>query len=86
MTPSRNPRYSGAEPNSKPASSYSEARSNARWWLILHPRRLALNSSFVIRSKPFQVRFADEVLRLDSDVEEAVWFSGRDRSDLTWQD
>jgi uncharacterized protein DUF6714 len=41
---------------------------------------------FSSRSKPAQVRLADEIFQLDSDVEEALWFSGRDWHELTWQD
>src|SRR5258707_3372556 len=40
---------------------------------------------FSSRPKPAQVRLADEVFQLDSDVEEALWFSGRDWHELTWQ-
>jgi hypothetical protein len=38
---------------------------------------------FSSRPKP-QVR--DEILQLDFEVEEALWFSGRDWHELTWQD
>jgi hypothetical protein len=31
------------------------------------------------------VRLADEVIQLDDDVEDALWFSGRDWHELTWQ-
>jgi hypothetical protein len=41
---------------------------------------------FSSRPMPAQVRLADGVLQLDSDVEEALWFSGRDWHELTWQD
>ena len=41
---------------------------------------------FSSRPKPDQVRLADGVLQLDFEVEEALWFSGRDRHELTWQD
>jgi hypothetical protein len=41
---------------------------------------------FSSRPMPAQVRLADEVIQLDSDVEEALWFSGRDWHELTWQD
>jgi hypothetical protein len=41
---------------------------------------------FASRPKPSQVRLGDGVLQLDSDVEEALWFSGRDWHELTWQD
>jgi len=40
---------------------------------------------FSHRPKPTQVRLADEVLQLDFEVEEALWFSGRDWRQLTWQ-
>jgi len=41
---------------------------------------------FSSRTKPVQVRLADEVIQLDDDVEDALWFSGRDWHELTWQD
>lgn len=41
---------------------------------------------FSSRQKPAQVRLADEVIQLDSDVEEALWFSGRDWHEITWHD
>ena len=41
---------------------------------------------FSSRLKPDLVRLGDGVFQLDSDVEEALWFSGRDRHELTWQD
>ncbi|HET8823509.1 MAG TPA: hypothetical protein VFM77_00145, partial [Terriglobales bacterium] len=40
---------------------------------------------FSSRTRPAQV-VPDQVLQFDSDVEEALWFSGRDWRDLTWQD
>ena len=40
---------------------------------------------FSSRVKPAQV-IADDVTQLDSDVDEALWFSGRDWHELTWQD
>jgi hypothetical protein len=40
---------------------------------------------FAARSKPAHVRVADGVLQLDSDVEDALWFSGRDWHEITWQ-
>jgi|SRR5215470_5922983 len=40
---------------------------------------------FSSRPKPTQV-IDDGVLKLDSDVEEALWFFGRDWRELTWQD
>lgn len=49
---------------------------------------------FSSRPKPAQVRLADDVLkhdpdmkflRDDPDVKDAIWFSGRDRHELTWQ-
>jgi hypothetical protein len=45
-----------------------------------------IERAFSSRSKPAQVRLADEIFQLDSDVEEALWFSGRDWHELTWQD
>src|ERR1700691_1257489 len=44
-----------------------------------------IERAFAARPKPAQVRLGDEVLQLDSDVEEALWFSGRDWHELTWQ-
>jgi hypothetical protein len=41
---------------------------------------------FSFRPKPAQVRLADEVIQLDDDVEDALWFSGRDWHEITWQD
>jgi hypothetical protein len=44
---------------------------------------------FSHRPKPAQVRLADEVIQLDDDVEDALWFSGRDWHELTsqnWQE
>ena len=41
---------------------------------------------FSSRPKPAQVRLADEVFQLDFEVEEALWFSGRDWPEITWQD
>src|SRR5260370_41762534 len=41
---------------------------------------------FSSRPKPAQVRLADEVFQLDFEVEEALWFSGRDWHEITWQD
>ena len=45
-----------------------------------------IEQAFAARLKPAQVRLGDEVLQLDSDVEEALWFSGRDWHELRWQD
>ena len=45
-----------------------------------------IERAFSSRHKPAQVRLADEVIQLDDDVEEALWFSGRDWHELTWQD
>src|SRR5437868_13577066 len=41
---------------------------------------------FSSRPKPAQVRLADEVFQLDFEVEEALWFSGCDWHEITWQD
>lgn len=41
---------------------------------------------FSSRPKPAQVRLADGVVQLDFEVEEALWFSGRDWHEITWQD
>ena len=40
---------------------------------------------FSTRPKPPQVRLDDEVIQLDDDVEDALWFSGHDWHELTWQ-
>lgn len=45
-----------------------------------------IERAFAARPKPAQVRLADDVLQLDSDVEESLWFSGRDWHGLTWKD
>jgi hypothetical protein len=45
-----------------------------------------IESAFSSRAKPAQVRLADGVFQLDFEVEEALWFSGRDWHELTWQD
>jgi hypothetical protein len=44
-----------------------------------------IERAFASRAKPAQVRLGDEVVQLDSDLDEALWFSGRDRHRLTWQ-
>lgn len=43
-----------------------------------------IERAFASRPKPTQV-IGDNVLQLDSDVEEALWFSSRDWHELTWQ-
>jgi len=45
-----------------------------------------IEEAFDARPKPAQVRLADELLQLDSDVEEALWFNGRDWHEITWKD
>ena len=45
-----------------------------------------IERTFAARQKPPQVRLGDGILQLDSDVEQALWFSGRDWHELTWQD
>ena len=45
-----------------------------------------IERAFSSRSKPAVVRIADGVFQLDSDVEDALWFSGRDWHELTWED
>jgi hypothetical protein len=40
---------------------------------------------FSTRLKLAQVRLADEVIQLDDDEEDALWFSGRDWHEITWQ-
>lgn len=45
-----------------------------------------IEQAFAARQKPAQVRLGDGVVQLDSDVEEALWFCGRDWHELTWQD
>ena len=44
-----------------------------------------IEHAFSSRPKPAQT-IDDGILQLDSDVEEALWFSGRDWHQLTWQD
>ena len=44
-----------------------------------------IERAFAARTKPPQVRLGEEVVQLDSDLEEALWFSGRDWHELTWQ-
>jgi len=44
-----------------------------------------IERAFASRQKPAQVRLGDEVIQLDSDVEDALWFSGYDWDKLTWQ-
>jgi hypothetical protein len=41
-----------------------------------------IEEAFAARPKPAQVILADEVLQLDSDVEETLWFGGRDWHEL----
>jgi len=45
-----------------------------------------IEEAFAARPKPAHVRLGVEVLQLDSDAEEALWFSSRDWHELTWQD
>jgi hypothetical protein len=46
-----------------------------------------IESVFSSRLKPAQVSLPDELLKhVDSDVEDALWFSGRDWHELTWLD
>lgn len=45
-----------------------------------------IERAFYSRPRPAQVRLADEVVQLDSDVEDALWFSGRDWHELTLRD
>jgi hypothetical protein len=45
-----------------------------------------IERAFAGRPKPANVALADDVLQLDSDVEESLWFSGRDWHALTWKD
>jgi hypothetical protein len=45
-----------------------------------------IEEAFDSRPKPVQVGLGDEVLQLDSDVEEAQWFAGRDWRSITWED
>ncbi len=45
-----------------------------------------IERAFGLRPKPARVILVDEILQFDSDVEEALWFSGRNWHDLTWQD
>lgn len=45
-----------------------------------------IERAFSNRPKPPRVRLAEGVFQLDFEVEEALWFSGRDWHELTWQD
>jgi hypothetical protein len=54
-----------------------------------------IERAFSARRKPAQVRIVEDVLqhdpemeflRDDPDVKDALWFSGRDRQELTWHD
>jgi hypothetical protein len=45
-----------------------------------------IERAFAARRKPAQVRPADEVRQLDFDVEDVLWFSGRDWREITWRD
>ncbi len=45
-----------------------------------------IERAFAARLKPAQVRLGDECLQLDSDTDEAIWFSGRDWHGLTRKD
>jgi hypothetical protein len=44
-----------------------------------------ITRAFSTRLKPAQVRLEDRT-QVDEDVEEVLWFSGRDWHDLTWRD
>jgi hypothetical protein len=44
-----------------------------------------IERAFSSRPKLPEVRLDDGVFQLDSDVEDALWFSGRDWHELTWQ-
>jgi hypothetical protein len=44
-----------------------------------------IDRAFAGRAKPAHVRLGDEVVQLDLDLEDALWFSGRDWHELTWQ-
>lgn len=48
--------------------------------------RESIEEAFAWRTLPDQVVTAECTTRLDSDVEEALWFSGRNWHDLTWHD
>ena len=44
-----------------------------------------IDRAFSSRRRPSQVRLPDGISQLDFEVEEALWFSGRDWHELTWQ-
>jgi hypothetical protein len=45
-----------------------------------------IRRTFALRPMPDEVVAPSELQQLDSDVEEALWFLGRDWHELTWQD
>jgi hypothetical protein len=45
-----------------------------------------IRRAFAFRTMPNEVVAPSELQQLDSDVEEALWFSGRDWHELTWRD
>lgn len=45
-----------------------------------------IETAYAWREKPAEVVDSENCLQLDADVEEALWFAGRDWHKLTWQD
>ena len=45
-----------------------------------------IERAFADRPKPSEVILPEQMLQFDSDVEEALWFAGRDGRELTWND
>lgn len=45
-----------------------------------------IEKAFVRRSMPAEVVEPQEYIQFDSDVEDALWFAGKDWHDLTWKD
>jgi hypothetical protein len=48
--------------------------------------REKIERAFSARRRPVRVVTGEQLLQLDSDVEEALWFCGRDWHELTWED
>jgi hypothetical protein len=45
-----------------------------------------IERAFAWREKPAEVVDPEKHIQFDSDVEEALWFAGRDRHDIDWRD
>jgi hypothetical protein len=45
-----------------------------------------IERAFAWREKPFEVVEPEDCVQFDSDVEEALWFAGRDWHDIVWRD